>query len=278
METALMMTAIAVAAGIFGAVMGLGGGMVVTPALTMLFGVDIKHAIGASIIAVIATSSGSAAAYTRDKITNVRAGMFLETATTTGAVTGAFLVGVIAPEILYIIFGILLIYTAFMMLKKRNVELPKDVVMSKAGERFKLGGKYYDKVLKKEVVYNVDSVYGGLGIMYGAGILSGLLGIGSGAFKVMAMDIFMKLPMKVSSATSNFMMGVTAAASAGVYFFRGSIDPKIAGPVAVGVLIGSTIGAKIMQRMKSTTIRKLFIPILLYVAVTMVLKGMGIKL
>lgn len=278
METAFMIFLIALIAGIFGAVMGLGGGMIVTPALTMLFGVDIKYAIGASVIAVIATSSGSAAAYTRDKITNIRAGMFLETATTTGAVAGALLVGMISPEVLHIIFGILLLYSAIMMIKKKNVEIPKNIEMSKTAERFKLGGKYYDKALKKEVEYNVDNVYGGLSIMFGAGILSGMLGIGSGAFKVMAMDLFMKLPMKVSSATSNFMMGVTAAASAGIYFFRGNIDPKIAGPVAVGVLIGSTIGARIMQKMKSTTIRKLFIPVLMYIAVTMVLKGLGIKL
>ena len=278
METALIITGIAVAAGIFGALMGLGGGMIVTPALTMLFGIDIRYAIGASIIAVIATSSGAAAAYTRDKITNIRAGMFLEIATTTGAVAGAVTAGMVSPKLLYVTFGILLLYSAMLMLKKRDMELPKGVVMSETGKKFNLGGRYYDKALKKEIEDGVDSVYGGVGVMFGAGILSGMLGVGSGAFKVMAMDLFMKLPMKVSSATSNFMMGVTAAASAGIYFFRGNIDPKIAGPVAVGVLIGSTIGARIMQKMRSTTIRKMFIPVLIYVAVTMILKGLEIKL
>lgn len=278
METALIITGIAVAAGIFGALMGLGGGMIVTPALTMLFGIDIRYAIGASIIAVIATSSGAAAAYTRDKITNIRAGMFLEIATTTGALAGAVTAGMVSPKILYVAFGILILYSAILMLKKRNIELTKGVMISETGKKFNLGGRYYDKVLKKEIEYGVDNVYGSLGVMFGAGILSGMLGIGSGVFKVMAMDLFMKLPMKVSSATSNFMMGATAAASAGIYFFRGDINPKIAGPVAVGVLIGSTIGARIMQKMRSTTIRKMFIPVLIYVAVTMILKGLEIKL
>lgn len=277
LQTALIILVIAIFAGIFGAVLGLGGGMIVTPALTMLFGIDIKYAIGASLIAVIATSSGAAAAYTRDKITNIRAGMFLEIATTIGAVTGAFIAGIIAPDILYGIFGILLLYTAVMMLKKRKNELPQDVKMSKLGEKLNLGGKYYDKALKKEVEYNIDNVYGGFGVMFGAGILSGMLGVGSGSFKVMAMDLFMKIPLKVSSATSNFMMGVTAAASAGVYLFRGNIDPKIAGPVAVGVLIGSTVGARIMQKMKSTTIRKIFVPVILYVSIDMIMKGIGVK-
>ena len=277
LNTALIILAISIFAGIFGAVLGLGGGMIVTPALTMLFGIDIKYAIGASLIAVIATSSGAAAAYTRDKITNIRAGMFLEIATTIGAVIGAFLAGIIAPNILYGIFGILLFYTAIMMLKNRKGELPQNVEMSKLGEKLNLGGKYYDKALKKEVEYNVDNVYGGFGVMLGAGVLSGMLGVGSGSFKVMAMDLFMKIPLKVSSATSNFMMGVTAAASAGVYLFRGNIDPKIAGPVALGVLIGSTVGARIMQRIKSTTIRKIFVPVILYVSIDMIMKGIGVK-
>ncbi len=277
LNTALIILAISIFAGIFGAVLGLGGGMIVTPALTMLFGIDIKYAIGASLIAVIATSSGAAAAYTRDKITNIRAGMFLEIATTIGAVIGAFLAGIIAPNILYGIFGMLLFYTAIMMLKNRKGELPQNVEMSKLGEKLNLGGKYYDKALKKEVEYNVDNVYGGFGVMLGAGVLSGMLGVGSGSFKVMAMDLFMKIPLKVSSATSNFMMGVTAAASAGVYLFRGNIDPKIAGPVALGVLIGSTVGARIMQRIKSTTIRKIFVPVILYVSIDMIMKGIGVK-
>lgn len=264
-------------AGVFGSILGLGGGIIITPALTLLFGIDIKYAIGASIVSVIATSSGAAIAYIRDKITNIRIGMFLEIATTTGAITGAFISGFISSEFLYIIFGILLLYSALAMLKKGKQELPQNVPMHPLAQKLKLKGEYFDKVLDKKVEYNVDGVYGGFGMMYAAGVISGLLGIGSGIFKVMAMDLFMKLPLKVSSATSNFMIGVTAAASAGVYLLRGSIDPKIAAPVALGVLLGATIGTKIMQNLKSRTIRKIFIPVLMYVAVEMIIKGIGGK-
>jgi hypothetical protein len=269
---------IAILAGIVGAVLGLGGGIVVTPALTLLFGVDIKTAIGASIISVIATSSGSAIAYIRDRITNLRVGMFLEVATTVGAITGAFIGGLVAPNVLYMIFGLLLLYSAYAMVKKTKDELPQEVKLDPLAEKLNLQGEYYDKALQKTVKYNVDRVYGGFGVMYGAGVVSGLLGIGSGSFKVMAMDVFMKLPLKVSSATSNFMMGVTGAASAGVYLFRGDINPFYAAPVAIGVLVGATIGARIMQRLKSKTIRKIFIPVMAYVAIQMILQGVGIKI
>jgi uncharacterized membrane protein YfcA len=272
---ALKIFIIAIFAGTLGAMLGLGGGIIVTPALTLLFGVDINTAIGASIISVIATSSGSAIAYLRDKITNVRVGMFLEIATTTGAITGAYIGGLISPHFLIIIFGLLLLYTALTMIKKVNVELPQDVRKDPLATKLNLHGKYYDKALKKEVEYNVDNVKAGFGVMYGAGVISGLLGIGSGSFKVMAMDMFMKMPLKASSATSNFMMGVTAAASATVYFLRGDIDPKISAPVALGVLIGARLGTKVMQRLKSKTIRKLFIPILAFVAIKMILQGLG---
>lgn len=264
---------ISVTAGIFGSILGLGGGIIITPALTLLFGIDIKYAIGASIVSVIATSSGAAIAYIKDKITNIRIGMFLEIATTTGAITGAFIGGLISPKILYIIFGVLLLYSAFAMLKKGRDELPQEVPMHPMAKRLRLNGEYFDKVLGQRVVYNVDGVYGGFIMMYIAGVISGLLGIGSGIFKVMAMDLFMKLPLKVSSATSNFMIGVTAAASAGVYLTRGDIDPKISAPVALGVLIGATIGTKIMQRLRSKTIRKIFIPVLAYVSIEMIIKG-----
>ncbi|GBG58483.1 UPF0721 transmembrane protein [Sporomusaceae bacterium FL31] len=275
---AMKILLISIFAGGLGSILGLGGGIIVTPALTLLFGVDIQHAIGASLISVIATSSGAAVAYIRDHITNIRVGMFLEIATTVGAVTGALIGGIISPNSLYIIFGLLLIYSALAMLQKTKQELPGEVALSPAAKTLKLQGEYYDKALQQQVAYNVDNVYGSFGVMYGAGIISGLLGIGSGSFKVMAMDIFMKLPLKVSSATSNFMMGVTGAASAGIYLFRGDINPAIAAPVALGVLIGATLGARIMQKLKSKTIRKLFIPVLFYVAVQMIAQGLGVKL
>lgn len=264
---------LSIAAGIFGSILGLGGGIIITPALTLLFGIDIKYAIGASIVSVIATSSGAAVAYIRDKITNIRIGMFLEIATTVGAITGAFISGLISSKYLYIIFGFLLLYSAIAMLKKKGQELPGDVAAHPLAEKFRLNGEYYDKVLKEKVSYKVAGVYGGFGMMYAAGVISGLLGIGSGIFKVMAMDLFMKLPLKVSSATSNFMIGVTAAASAGVYLLRGDIDPKIAAPVALGVLLGATIGTKVMQNLRSKTIRMIFIPVLAFVSIQMIVKG-----
>lgn len=264
---------IAILAGIVGSVLGLGGGIIVTPALTLLFGVDINHAIGASIISVIATSSGSAVAYIRDRITNLHVGMFLEIATTVGAITGAFIGALIAPRILYIIFALLLLYSAYAMIKKGKQEVPENVPLHPVAQKLGLQGEYYDKALGKTVAYNVDRVYEGFGVMYGAGVISGLLGIGSGSFKVMAMDVFMKMPLKVSSATSNFMMGVTAAASAGIYLLRGDIIPIISAPVALGVLIGATVGSRLMQRMKSKTIRKLFIPVMVYVAFQMIYQG-----
>ena len=266
---------VSIVAGILGSILGLGGGIIIIPALTLMFQVDIKYAIGASIIAVIATSSGAAVAYIRDKITNIRIGMFLEIATTVGAITGAFIGGFLSPKYLFIIFSVLMFYSTLMMIKKAGSELPQNVVQDPLADKLKLNGEYYDKALKKDVKYNVSGVKSGFGVMYAAGIMSGLLGIGSGSFKVMAMDVFMKLPMKVSSSTSNFMIGVTAAASAGVYLVRGDIRPDIAGPVALGVLVGATLGAKIMQYLKSKTIRMIFIPVLLYVAIQMFMRGMG---
>lgn len=264
---------VAICAGFLGALLGLGGGIIITPALTLMFGLDIRYAIGASIVSVIATSSGAAIAYLKDKITNVRIGMFLEIGTTLGAITGAFLSGILDPKYLYVIFGLLLLYSAVTMLRKTKAELPQDVKNHPLAGKLSLNGGYYDKVLNQQVAYNVDGVWGGLGMMYVAGVISGLLGIGSGIFKVMAMDFFMKLPLKVSSATSNFMIGVTAAASAGVYFLRGDIDPKIAAPVALGVLLGATVGTRAMQRLKSRTIRWIFIPVLLFVSIQMIVKG-----
>jgi uncharacterized protein len=260
-------------AGILGAVLGLGGGMIVIPVLSLMLGVSIHEAIGAGLISVITTSSGAAIAYVRDKITNIRVGMFLETATTIGAITGAFIGGLVSPKTLYLVFGALMLYSAYTMFKKRNSETPEDVVEHPLAAKLNLSGQYYDKVHKKVIPYKVASVYPAYGIMYIAGILSGLLGIGSGTFKVLGMDLFMKLPMKVSTATSNFMMGVTAAASAGVYFSRGDINPLVAGPVGLGVLVGAKIGAKIMERLKNKTLRLLFIPLLLYTALEMLWKG-----
>jgi uncharacterized protein len=275
-ELALVLFGICVAAGLVGALLGLGGGIVVVPVLTLLFHVDIRLAIGASIISVIATSSGAAAAYVRERITNLRVGMFLEVGTTLGAVTGAFLAGVVAASSLYIAFGAVLGYSAVrMLLRGRGRKHASGPASSPDAwaDRMRLHSSYYDPGLGRDVDYQVRRTPLGLGLMYIAGLVSGLLGIGSGALKVPAMDLAMGLPMKVSAATSNFMIGVTAAASAGVYLLRGDIDPYIAGPVAAGVLVGATAGARLLPRLRSEAIRGVFVVVLLAVAVDMLVKG-----
>ena len=272
---------IAVLAGFLGSLVGLGGGIIITPALTILFGIDIKYAIGASIIAVIATSSGSAIAFVRDHVSNMRVGMLLEVFTTAGGVVGALMAGIFSSKLLYIFFSLILLNSFYGMLKKTGLitKVKKEeekVENDKYADRYKLNSTYYDKATGKTVVYNVTNVPQGSLVMFGAGFASGLLGIGSGAFKVVALDSYMKLPIKVSTATSNFMMGVTATASALIYFFNGTINPAIAAPIAIGTLIGSRTGAKVMQRLDAKYIRYIFLPILLFTIVNMFLKGVGV--
>ena len=272
---------IAVLAGFLGSLVGLGGGIIITPALTILFGIDIKYAIGASIIAVIATSSGSAIAFVKDHVSNMRVGMLLEVFTTAGGVVGALMAGIFSSKLLYIFFSLILLNSFYGMLKKTGLitKVKKEeetVENDKYADRYKLNSTYYDKATGKTVAYNVTNVPQGALVMFGAGFASGLLGIGSGAFKVVALDSFMKLPIKVSTATSNFMMGVTATASDLIYFFNGTINPAIAAPIAIGTLIGSRTGAKVMQRLDAKYIRYIFLPILLFTIVNMFLKGVGV--
>ena len=272
---------IAVLAGFLGSLVGLGGGIIIIPALTILFGIDIKYAIGASIVAVIATSSGSAIAFVKDHVSNMRVGMLLEVFTTAGGVVGALMAGIFSSKLLYIFFSLILLNSFYGMLKKTGLitKVKKEeekVENDKYADRYKLNSTYYDKATGKTVVYNVTNVPQGSLVMFGAGFASGLLGIGSGAFKVVALDSYMKLPIKVSTATSNFMMGVTATASALIYFFNGTINPAIAAPIALGTLIGSRTGAKVMQRLDAKYIRYIFLPILLFTIVNMFLKGVGV--
>jgi uncharacterized membrane protein YfcA len=263
-----------VAAGIAGALFGLGGGMFLVPALTLLFHVNIKYAIGASIVSVIATSSGAAAAYVRDRVTNVRIGTMLAIPTTTGALSGAFLAGLLSPRWLYLIFGLLLLYSVVPMLVRLGAPLADAGPPDPLAERLGLTGSYYDTAAGKHVAYTARRIGVGSGLMYFAGLVSGLLGIGSGIFKVLAMDVAMRLPLKVSTATSNFMIGVTAAASASVYFARGEVNPLVAAPVALGVLVGAGIGTRLMMRLGTGTLRLLFVPLIAYVGVAMVLRGL----
>ncbi|GEO75277.1 UPF0721 transmembrane protein [Levilactobacillus namurensis] len=279
-QTALIMLGVGLFAGIAGAILGIGGGMIITPILTLGMGLSIKYAIGASIIAVIATSSGSTIAYLRDNVLNLRVAMFLEIATTIGAIIGALMTGILDPKYLYLLFGCLLVFSAWNMVRKlrRGQEVLKRVTPDRIAAKLKLNGSYFDKAELRDVDYQVENVPAGFAVMFGAGVASGLLGIGSGAFKVMAMDTFMKMPLKPSSSTSNLMMGVTAAASATVYFFNGSILPGIAVPMALGILIGAVIGSRIMQVLPARWIRIVFIPVLLYIGLQMVFKGLGVQL
>jgi len=256
--------------GYLGSLVGLGGGVVVVPLLTLIFHVDIHYAIGAALVSVIATSSGAAAAYVREGYSNVRVGMFLEMATTTGALVGAALVLYLHATLISIIFGVVLLYSAYTSMRPIP-EVPHDVPPDKLATWLRMDSTYPegDRLEK----YHVRNVPGGFGIMFLAGILSGLLGIGSGAVKVLAMDKAMKLPFKVSTTTSNFMIGVTAAAGAGIYLSRGYIDPGLAMPVMLGVLAGSFAGARTLAKAKVGVLRLVFAVVIAVMAVEMIYSG-----
>ncbi len=265
---------LSVFAGLLGSMLGLGGGIIIVPVLTLAFGYDIRTAVAASTVSIIATSTGAAVAYLNDHLTNTRVAMWLEMGTASGAMSGALLAGFLAPKALFVLFGLLMTYSAYNMFQARKSELPPQVEPDAVSRKLQLAGTYYDQVLDRQISYNVTRSWTGLVLMYFSGALAGLLGIGAGVFKVLAMDQVMKMPIKASTATSNFMIGVTAASGAIVYFVRGDVVPSVAGPVALGVLCGALFGTRIMVRLKGTTLRKLFIPILLVVAVQMFWKGL----
>ena len=267
--------AVCVVAGLIGALAGVGGGILVIPALTIGFGVDIHLAVGASIVSVIATSSGAASAYVRDRMTNMRIGMFLELATTTGAVCGALLAAIVAPAFLYLLLGLVLLGSAAMQISRLGEETPPAGPPSALAIRLRLTDSYPDRKLGREVPYSARRIPLGFVLMWLAGVVSGLHGIGSGVLKVLAMDGAMRLPMKVGSATSNFMIGVTAAASAGIYLARGDVDPLIAGPVALGVLTGAVVGARLIQHISNRSVRLVFLPVLVVVGLETMARGLG---
>lgn len=263
------------AAGLLGSLTGLGGGVVIVPVLTLLFHVDIRYAIGASLVSVIATSSGAAAAYVREGYSNVRIGMFLEVATTLGAVFGAYLTARVSTNTIGLVFGLVLLYSAFASARKKRTRAGI-VEPNRLAERLRLRGSFPIAGGKEE--YVARRVPAGFGLMFSAGTLSGLLGIGSGAVKVLAMDQAMGLPFKVSTTTSNFMIGVTAAASAGIYLSRGYISPDLAMPVMLGVLAGSLTGAKILVHARVKTLRLVFALVILALGVEMIVNSIGGKL
>jgi hypothetical protein len=259
-----------VLAGLLGALTGLGGGVVIVPLLTLLFHVDIHYAIGASLVSVIATSSGAAAAYVREGYSNIRIGMFLEIATTLGAVFGAYLTARVSTHAIGIIFGLVLLYSAFASLKKKQAHVGA-VKASRLAKALRLRGSFPHA--EGDEHYVARRVPAGFGLMFSAGTLSGLLGIGSGAVKVLAMDQAMGLPFKVSTTTSNFMIGVTAAASAGIYLSRGYISPGLAMPVMLGVLAGSLTGAKVLVHSNVKTLRIVFALVIVALGIEMIVNS-----
>ena len=265
----------AVGAGFLGALTGLGGGVVIVPLLTVIFGVDIHYAIGAALVSVIATSSGAAAAYVREGFSNVRVGMFLEIATTIGALVGAGVVLYLRVSVISLIFGLVLLYSAYASITQAPHER-QDPGPDRIGTALKMDSSY--PTASGFVSYHVHGVPVGFALMFIAGVLSGLLGIGSGAVKVLAMDRAMKLPFKVSTTTSNFMIGVTAAAGAGIYLSRGYIDPGLAMPVMLGVLMGSLAGARVLVGAKVRVLRIVFSTVIAALAIEMIYKGFSGKL
>lgn len=257
-------------AGFFGALTGLGGGAFVVPLLTIVLGVDIKYAIGASLISIIATSSGAAAAYVKKGFVNLRLAMLLGIPTTLGAIAGAFLAMIVPANLLSVIFGAVLIISAYLSIQIRDLP-PEQQKIDPLAERLELSGSY--PAIKGIVVYKVRNVPGGSLIMLIAGILSGLLGVGSGAIKVLALDQVMRVPFKVSTATSNLMIGVTAATSSGLYFSRGYVDPGLSMPVMLGVLVGAFFGAKLMPKLKTNMLRWIFSLIVFFIATQMIFNG-----
>lgn len=263
---------ISIIAGFLGSILGIGGGLIIVPFLTLALHIDIRYAIASSLLSIIATSSGAAAKYLKDSLTNLRVGVFLEIGTVFGAISGFLIATYINASALYFLFAGFLVFSAVMMFKQREEKIstqnhPLSQKLNFASD--------YPAADGSLIHYKVESVWLGLFFMYLAGILSALLGIGSGVLKVLAMDGAMKLPIKVSSATSNFMIGVTAVASAGAYLIKGDIVPQITVPVALGIIVGSWFGAGAMKKMPSSTIKKMFMVLLIVGAIQMIYKGMS---
>lgn len=269
----LILLAGAYLAGLAGSLTGLGGGVVIIPLLTLFFQVDIRYAIGAALVASIATSSGSASAYVKEGITNVRLGMFLEVATTVGAVAGAVIAVYMPVNVVAVIFGVMLIFSAAMTLRKKNEQVLTEG--SNLSKFLKLNSSYPG--VNGPVAYKLKHVGRGFSVMTLAGVLSGLLGIGSGALKVLAMDTAMRVPFRVSTTTSNFMVGVTAAASAVVYLQRGYIDPGIAFPVVIGVLAGAITGSKLLMKINVNSLKLIFSIAITLIAFNMIYNGFNHK-
>ena len=276
---ALWLFVVSIGASALGGMLGMASGIFIVPILTLFGHVEIHTAVGASIISVIACSCGGAAPFLNSRLTNIKLAIVLEVATTLGALSGVLLAGVIPTSYLYFLFAAILLLSARQMFARRSdPPVPSTAENGPWAAALRLDSRYADLALGREVPYRVQRVPLGLVLMYGAGLISALLGIGSGVLKIPAMDAALRLPIKVSSATSNFMIGVTAAASAGAYFMRGNIIPAIAGPVALGSVLGAGLGARILMLISNDKIRVLFVVILIALGLQMLLQSLGIHL
>jgi len=271
LELTAVLLLVSALAGFLGALTGLGGGVVLVPVLTLAFGVSVRYAIGASLVSVIATSSGAAASYVKEGYTNIRIGMFLQMATCIGALIGALIATSVSTSLIAIIFAVVLIYSAWLSLNKKEEQVVIATKPDRISEALQLEGSY--PTPEGEVEYAARNAPLGFATMGVAGVLSGLLGIGSGAVKVIAMDHVMGLPFKVSTTTSNFMIGVTAAASAGIYFHRGYIDPGLSMPVMLGALLGSLLGARQLVEAQVPLLRRVFAFVIFALSIEMLYKG-----
>jgi uncharacterized protein len=263
---------VSLVAGFVGALAGMGGGVVLIPALTLL-GVDIKHAVAVSMLSVIATSSGAASAYVRDHITNLRVGMFLETFTILGALTGASITVAASQRILFVLFGLVLLGTWITLFFQGREEWKPVLKADRFSQWLALSGRYYDSAQRQMISYKVSRAHIGALLMFGAGIIAGLLGIGAGALKVLIHDLILGLPPKVSTTTSNLIIGVTALAGTGVYLSAGLIDPRLAGPVILGVSAGALAGTKVLVRLSNLAVRRFFLVVLIVLGVEMLVRG-----
>ena len=276
----LLLALVAVLAGLVGSLTGLGGGVVVIPVLVIFFGVPFPIAVGTGAMTILATSSTTGAAYLRDRLTDLRIGMFLEIATVPGALVGAtvtvFLAHANLENALLIALGFVLLAIVPGSIARRNEELPSGVVPDARSRSLGLVGEYHDEALGQEVHYQAADTDPAIGVMFGAGVVSGMFGIGGGVFKVLALERFLRLPMKVSTATSNFMIGVTAAAGAGILLAAGYVNPLIAAPVALGTAAGAYVGSRILPGLRNRTVRLLFLPVIVGLAIEVILRGLGL--
>lgn len=276
----LLLVLTGIVAGLVGSLTGLGGGVVVIPVLLIAFGIPFPIAAGAGLMTILATSSTTGAAYVRERLSDLRIGMFLEIATVPGALLGAtatvLLTHASLDDALLVALGIVLLLIIPSSLSRRNEELPSGVVPDTRSKRLGLAGHYHDDALGKDVYYQAAETRPALGVMFGAGVVSGMFGIGGGVFKVLALERFLRLPMKVATATSNFMIGVTAAAGAGVLLAAGYVNPIIAAPVAIGTAAGAFLGSRVLPGLRNRTVRLLFLPVVAVLAIEVILQGLGL--